>query len=414
MPDRRYYLPGVLPSAVSSLPSPPSSWANHFVDVKDYGARGDYRVSTGVGTDDTAAIQAAIDSTFFGRINDGKAVLLSAGRYYTTAPLNLKQNTMLVGPLIIRTTGVAVQASAYGSSIEFNGGTSENAVQAIGTAAQSVSRCLVEGITVIDRRISPAGGSGVYYEKVVNQSIIRHMDIRGFPTGSSVQVTGQGSNTSDCVTIDDIWGLGSKYVVNLHNIDNTCFVRDIKMDTASTDPLVAGIRVNGLDGVVIVQGVKHENNKPAAITVQLDTFFFGTMIDGIISRIGSGGPVVSIANSTPSGVTIRNIVRQFSGTLLEIVGGNSISGVRLPAWTGGVDGYSVNGARVAGQWDVWNRLSLEGDVRVALTGGKVGFYGTNPILRPVLTYSRATETAATTQIRTTLVTLGLITDSTVP
>lgn len=44
---------------------------------------------------------------------------------------------------------------------------------------------------------------------------------------------------------------------------------------------------------------------------------------------------------------------------------------------------------------------------------KVGFYGTAPVARPSLTYSRATETAASTQLRTTLVALGLVTDSTV-
>lgn len=44
---------------------------------------------------------------------------------------------------------------------------------------------------------------------------------------------------------------------------------------------------------------------------------------------------------------------------------------------------------------------------------KIGFYGTAPIVRPSLTYSRATETAASTQLRTTLVALGLVTDSTV-
>ncbi|MCX2747041.1 glycosyl hydrolase family 28-related protein [Arthrobacter sp. MI7-26] len=44
---------------------------------------------------------------------------------------------------------------------------------------------------------------------------------------------------------------------------------------------------------------------------------------------------------------------------------------------------------------------------------KLGFYGATPTVRPALTYSRATENAAQAQIRTTLVGLGLVTDSTV-
>lgn len=42
----------------------------------------------------------------------------------------------------------------------------------------------------------------------------------------------------------------------------------------------------------------------------------------------------------------------------------------------------------------------------------VGFFGTAPIARPSLTYSRATENAAQTQLRTALASLGLVADNT--
>lgn len=43
----------------------------------------------------------------------------------------------------------------------------------------------------------------------------------------------------------------------------------------------------------------------------------------------------------------------------------------------------------------------------------IGFFGATPVTKPVLTYSRATENAAQTQIRAALAALGLVTDSTV-
>lgn len=57
---------------------------------------------------------------------------------------------------------------------------------------------------------------------------------------------------------------------------------------------------------------------------------------------------------------------------------------------------------------------LQVDCALAHTGTTLGFYNHTPVTRPVLTYSRATETAADTQLRAALVALGLVLDSTVP
>jgi len=329
----------------------------------------------------------------------------------------LKQATSLVGVPLLRNMAVSSQLSRYASSIEFCGDATSNAIQAIGTVQQSVSRCAVERFSVIDRRAGPTDGCGVYFEKVVNQTVIRNMDIHGFPSGASIRVTAQSGNTSDCVTIDDIWALGSQYGVDISNIDNTCLIRDIKIDSASTQPLLAGIRVGALNAVCVITGVKHENSKATASTVQLDVNSLGVIIDGVISRIGvNGGPVVTLsAGNVGSGVTIRNLKRQFSGVLLAS-GANTITGTRLPFWVGGSDGIHLGGARVATQYDIWGLLSLEGSVRVgtAPPGGRVGFYGASPVARPSLTYSRTEESTAQTQIRAALSALGLVTDSTVP
>lgn len=392
-------------SPVVPVVSPPSSWASHLVDVKDFGAVGD-----GI-ADDTPKIQAAINSTAWNAVNGGKLVLLSGGKYKTTAPLN-----MVEGGCITQVSPLRGLPSPYLASIEFYGGPSDNCIQAIGSAAHRLSRCIVERFRINDRRVSPTGGNGVYYENVDNQTWVRNMDIVGFPTGASVRITGV-SNTSDCIVVDDIWGIGSKYAVNADNMDNDIFIRDIKCDSFSTDPLIAAIRVSRINGACIISGIKHENRKASAVTIQLDTVFNNTLIEGVISRVGAGGAAVSMVAPAGSGssVAIIGVQREFSGTLLDIPGRPALTGTRLPIWVGGSDGYQVNGARVVGQYDAWTRLRLEGDVMVApIAGNKLGFYGTSPVVKPALTYSRATETAASTQLRTTLVNLGLVTDSTVP
>jgi hypothetical protein len=70
------------------------------VNVRDFGAVGDY--SEGVGTNDTAAIQRAIDqlyltSTAKASQNSRKTVFLPAGKYKINDVLNLPPNVILVG-----------------------------------------------------------------------------------------------------------------------------------------------------------------------------------------------------------------------------------------------------------------------------------------------------------------------------
>lgn len=60
-----------------------------YVSVKDFGAVGDYNPSTGTGTDDTAAIQAALDASF--------NVFFPEGFYKITASLNLANDHNLTG-----------------------------------------------------------------------------------------------------------------------------------------------------------------------------------------------------------------------------------------------------------------------------------------------------------------------------
>lgn len=71
-----------------------------------------------------------------------------------------------------------------------------------------------------------------------------------------------------------------------------------------------------------------------------------------------------------------------------------------------------NASGGAGKLHVTGELELDGALNH--DGTTVGFYGVTPVARPTLTYSRTGETAAETQLRTALASLGLVLDSTVP
>jgi hypothetical protein len=73
------------------------SWADKSViNVKDYGAKGNYVPSTGVGTDDTTAIAAAITALTAVSSNK-KALYIPYGVYKVTATLTIPSGVMVFG-----------------------------------------------------------------------------------------------------------------------------------------------------------------------------------------------------------------------------------------------------------------------------------------------------------------------------
>lgn len=84
------------------------------VNVKDYGAKGDYNATTGTGTDDTAAIQAAIDAFESG------VLYFPAGHYKVTDTLTIAnkndQNDWTQGQLMISAYGAKIWSTADGSN----------------------------------------------------------------------------------------------------------------------------------------------------------------------------------------------------------------------------------------------------------------------------------------------------------
>ena len=115
-----------------------------WVSVEDFGAVGDYVPTTGVGTDDTAAIQAALDAV---KALGGGALFVPAGIYKISAALNYSD-----APLAIVGQGIdnsmIVQVTAGANAFNFTSTITTNRVDAgAGHGGRSVSLSL-EGLCI--------------------------------------------------------------------------------------------------------------------------------------------------------------------------------------------------------------------------------------------------------------------------
>ena len=130
-------------------------------DVRDYGATGDGT------TDDTAAIQAAIDAAAVG----GGAVILQ--------PRTYRCNVVLKSKVILQ-GAVAVQGYPMGAGTPpYRGTTFKQAVAGyvIDTPTSAIQNCGIIGVNVLGGGSSVAGG-GIYFRSVT-RGTIRHLCVAG-------------------------------------------------------------------------------------------------------------------------------------------------------------------------------------------------------------------------------------------
>ncbi len=122
---------GVLASLVTHGASTPAFAAGVegvFVNVKDYGAKGDGK------TDDSAAIQAAINAT----APDGRAVFMPSGVYMIGAPLSMRNGLTLRGAGRAATT-LRLMPSSNGPILN---------APVVGSAYQSVDDLMLSDLTL--------------------------------------------------------------------------------------------------------------------------------------------------------------------------------------------------------------------------------------------------------------------------
>lgn len=85
------------------------------VNVKDFGAVGDFNPSTGSGTDDRAAIQAALD--FAKTLPGGAVVVFPAGNYYLGTSNSVSGYQLMLGSLTNPNDATNVVISGYGATL---------------------------------------------------------------------------------------------------------------------------------------------------------------------------------------------------------------------------------------------------------------------------------------------------------
>lgn len=302
---------------------------DRYVDVRDYGAVPDYVISTGAGTDNTAAIQAAINDS------QGRVVLITGGRYKTTAPLVMSQGVEISGnPRELYIVGVGSAGSPAYGTIDFHGGPNDSCIVADYTATAN-STSVVRNLGIIDRRTSPTGGDGIRFIHVFNSTIVKKVFVYGFETGSGININAtQTGHTTDCINIDDVWVLDNQYGITVGSTDNQVIIRDVKGDNAG-GVVQAVVRVLGsVRSVVHISEVKHENNFPTP-TILINGIGRGIQIDSVISRNGNGGPLIKVTDTDGGGITARNLMREQSGTMIELPTYSIGSRTRLSEWTGG-------------------------------------------------------------------------------
>ena len=167
-----------------------SSGGNGIVtaNVKDFGALGDDA------TDDTAAIQAAINSLANGSVGDGGVVYLPPGVYRIAAPLTFMSNAYSItlkgstthfpvgtfGGSIIRNTGAGDAIEIINSmSITITNLGIDHTSSSAGTAISATSTASKQGITV-DQVYILNHSKGIDFIGYAN-SIIRNTEIRDQP-----------------------------------------------------------------------------------------------------------------------------------------------------------------------------------------------------------------------------------------
>jgi hypothetical protein len=140
------------------------------VNVKDYGAVGDYNIATATGTDDTTAVQAAIAT--------GKSVYFPKGVYYLTSSLNVSSNTPII----------------YGESLE---GTTLLFDDIDGIRIQN-SNCSVQNLLIRNKAWSVSGGSASIGTNTVglhlgrNSCYVENVEVFGFEIGFLLSDIGSG------------------------------------------------------------------------------------------------------------------------------------------------------------------------------------------------------------------------------
>lgn len=375
---------------------------------------GDYCVADG--SDQSAGVQAALNAAA------GGTLLVPAGTYTygTTAQVRTGTRVLLAGrAAVLAYTGT-------GSAVRF--GNVKNVEWAGGTV--DLSRA---GADAVGLHLAGAWLADLTAPRVVQGGVNS--------TGILVETSSAGGNEwgSYCIRINsaDLRGVGAYGLRTLQTVGDTVRVTHLYVEGGWFAAQRAGIDLNAVEDGRVVDTTLEGAGTGSGDGIRLTGCSYVTLNPGEI--VGYPGWGVSFGTGNSRIMLLAPTRTSPGGALGFLDPANYEPSVhdyeRVKLFGSGVDQtYSVElssrfdygeavrlsargsqGAVSLLSWGQDNGLGLSGGsggVIVSRAAERVGFYGTPPVARPALTYSRTGESAAEAQLRAALVALGLVTDST--
>lgn len=281
-------------------------------DVRAFGAVGD-------GTaDDTAAIQAAIDS--YGTY--GGPVCLPAGRYKVTATINFKRGTSLYGANIGNswpTGGVGV-----GTVTVIDASTTTN-ITILNLAANTFGNVL-QGFTLWGP-VANVGGSGIGISLVSTVNFrISDVFIYGFYKGLYLG-SGAKNGTLSNIRTDQTWNVGLNIYNGQHIFIAGSLFANANTQSGSAGGTPSNIRIEGNSVNITISNPLTDEcfNGASTIIIGQSTgvrILGGTIYYSGMSTGAGAGYGILLGNAStgyPSDVTIQDvIVQNFDGTRVPL------------------------------------------------------------------------------------------------
>lgn len=328
------------------------SKAQETISVKDFGAVGD-----GV-ANDTAAIQAAIDSHSVGGI-----VMLSTGKYKITATLQLKKSTRLIcssmsAPRVGAAEVCVIDASSITNAAAIRG--------ADNGANSSVENVYVKGPIYSAATASEYGGAvGIYAGYFASNFRLDNVYVTGFTNGIVLEfadrvilnnVHATAARTHGIVVKDstNVVSFGSLFSNNGHvalNNPSNWYITGASEQIVIYDPLIDECVGDGVSGAGAFASVYIKSG--THITIQNSKVFLSNNGYGIRIGDGSGSPTkVRLVNvnvapfSVGQGAQNTILLQSGSGHILENVTTDPGTGGNIADTATGTAQINVNSATV--------------------------------------------------------------------
>lgn len=268
--------------------------------VKDFGAVGNDS------TDDTAAIQRALDAAIYRPVYIGNC-------HKITSPLKLNEGQYIIGGF-----GSGGSSPNAGAALNYYGPDGTNCIEMKGP---DLSRVWIEGLHIRDKRVGATGGDGINLWRPKNHVVVKRCSILGW-ANDAIAVWAESGRDTECIHIEDCWVGGNRYGIYLKGMSNNVTIAHIMSD--------------GLTG---------ENNQKAVI--HLDYTLRGGVcvaISAIKLETNQGCHVLEVADNfrgslSVAGLSMRGIAGNAGGDVVHILGTGEGRAISLT----GLNSVSVNG-----------------------------------------------------------------------